>query len=694
MSELVSYERRGAVAVVMVNNPPVNALAQGVRQGLKEGVEAGNNDAEVKAIVVIGGGRTFPAGADITEFGKPMAEPGLGAVIDSMEMSDKPVIAAIHGTALGGGLEICLGCHFRVAAPTAQVGLPEVNLGILPGAGSTQRTPRLVGAEAALQMITSGSFVKAPKARDMGLIDEIVEGDLLDGAVAYAETVIAEGRPIRRTRDLTVEADPALFENFEKGIARKARGFLAPFACIEAVRNSTTMPFDEGIKAERELFMNLVTSDHSKGQRHIFFAERGANKIPDVPRDTPVREIAKVGIVGAGTMGGGIAMNFVNVGIPVTLIDVDQEGLERGLAVIAGNYANTVKKGRLTQEAMDQRMGLITGSTDIADLADVDLVIEAVFEGMDLKKEIFAKLDATCKQGAILATNTSTLDVNEIADTTSRPEDVIGLHFFSPANVMRLLEIVRGAKTSHEVIATSMKLAKAIRKVGVLVGVCDGFVGNRILAAYLNQAFQMLEEGALPAQVDKVMFDFGLAMGPFAMGDLAGNDVGWRVRKERFPEATRDASYVGTIADRLCEAGRFGQKTRKGWYDYAEGSRTPIPSDEVEKVIIAVSEEKGIARREISDEEILKRCLYAMSNEGAKILEEGIALRSSDIDVVYVFGYGFPVYRGGPMFHADLQGLSNVHADIKAFHEQLGEAWTTALLIEQLVGEGKSFGDL
>ncbi|MCP5371349.1 MAG: enoyl-CoA hydratase/isomerase family protein [Hyphomicrobiales bacterium] len=694
MNALVSYDRRGPIAVVMVNNPPVNALAQGVRQGLKDGVAAGGADPEVKAIVVIGGGRTFPAGADITEFGKPLAEPGLGAVIDSMEMSDKPVIAAIHGTALGGGLEICLGCHFRVAAPTAQVGLPEVTLGILPGAGGTQRTPRLVGAQAALEMITSGQFVKAPKARDMGLIDEIVEGDLLDGAIAFAEKVVAEGRPVRRTRDLTVTADPALFEQFEKGIARKARGFLSPFKCIEAVRNATILPFDEGIRRERELFMELVTSDHSKGQRHIFFAERTAAKVADLPKDTPVRDVAAVGIVGAGTMGGGIAMNFVNVGIPVTLVEASQEALEKGLAVIARNYANTVSKGRLSQDAMDKRMSLITGTLDYADLAQADLVIEAVFEGMDLKKEVFGKLDATCKPGAILATNTSTLDVNEIAAATGRPGDVIGLHFFSPANVMRLLEIVRGAETSHEVIATSMKLARTIRKVGVLVGVCDGFVGNRILAAYLNQAFQMLEEGALPAQVDKVMYDFGLAMGPFAMGDLAGNDVGWRVRQERFPVASRDASYVGTIADRLCEAGRFGQKTAKGWYDYAPGSRTPVPSDEVEKVILAVSEEKGITRRQIDDEEILKRCLYAMVNEGAKILEEGIAQRSSDIDVVYVFGYGFPVYRGGPMFHADLQGLKNVYADVVAFHERLGDAWSPAMLLERLAGEGKSFSDL
>jgi len=695
MTSPVSYERKGNIGVITVNNPPVNALGQAVRQGFVDGLKAGLDDADASALVVIGGGRTFPAGADITEFGKPMQGPGLTEVIDGFENSPKPVIAAIHGTALGGGFEIALGCHFRVASPTAMCGLPEVKLGIIPGAGGTQRLPRLVGVEAALQMVTSGSFIKAAKAEAMGMFDAIIEGDLLDGAVAFAEKVVAENKPLRKVSELTVEAAPEVFENFAKGIARKSRGYLSPFKCIESVQNAATLPFAEGMKKEREIFMECVTSPQSAGQRFMFFAEREASKISDIPKDTPLRDIKSAGIIGAGTMGGGIAMNFLNAGIPVTIVEMKQEALDNGLGIIRRNYENTMKKGRLTQEQLDQRMGLLKGSLSYDDFADVDIVIEAVFENMDIKKEVFTKLDGICKQGAILASNTSTLDVDEIAACTKRPEDVIGLHFFSPANVMQLLEIVRGGKTAKDVLATCMKLSKKIGKVGVVVGVCDGFVGNRMLHGYLGQALKMVEEGAQPEQIDKVIFDYGLAMGPFTMGDLAGNDVGWRIRQGKFTEEERKSrDYSGAISDRLCEAGRFGQKTSKGWYDYKPGDRTPHPSDEVKAVIEDVRREKGINARNISDDEILKRCIYGLVNVGAKILEEGIAQRASDIDVIYIYGYGFPPYRGGPMFYADQMGLKNVYEDMCKFQETLGDDWEPAPLLKKLAAEGKSFADL
>ncbi|MCW9032755.1 MAG: 3-hydroxyacyl-CoA dehydrogenase NAD-binding domain-containing protein [Rhodospirillales bacterium] len=695
MSSPVSYERKGNVGVITVNNPPVNALGHAVRQGFANGLKTGLADDGAKALVVIGGGRTFPAGADITEFGKPLQEPGLTEVIDGFENSTKPVIAAVHGTALGGGMEIVLGCHFRVAATTAMCGLPEVKLGIIPGAGGTQRLPRIVGAQTALEMITSGNFIKAPKALKMGIFDELIEGDLEEGAVAFAEKVIAENRPIRKVSELSVEADSDVFENFRKGIARKSRGYLSPFKCIDSVENATKFPFDEGMAKEREIFIECLSSPQSAGQRFMFFAERTASKVNDVPKDTPLRDLKTAGVLGAGTMGGGIAMNFLNAGIPVTIVEMAQEALDKGIGIIRTNYENTAKKGRLTQEQVEERMALLTGTTDMNDLASVDIVIEAVFENMEVKKDVFAKLNGICKEGAILASNTSTLDVNEIASVTDRPQDVIGLHFFSPANVMPLLEIVRGAGTAKDVLATCMKMAKKISKVGVVVGVCEGFVGNRMLHGYLTQSQRMIEEGATPAQVDKVIFDYGLAMGPFTMADLAGNDVGWRIRLGKLSDEERaERSYTGTIADRICDIGRFGQKTSKGWYDYKTGDRTPYPSDEVLSIIEDVRRDKDINARSIEDDEILKRCIYALVNEGAKILEEGIAQRSSDIDVIYIYGYGFPPYRGGPMFYADQVGLKNVYADICKFQETHGDVWEPAPLLKKLAEEGKSFSDL
>jgi len=696
MAGRVTYERKDNIGIITVDNPPVNALGHDVRVGFTDALNEGMADRYVQALILIGGGRTFPAGADISEFGKSLTEPDLRTVIAGYENCTKPVIAAIHGTALGGGLELALGCHYRIAAATAQVGLPEVNLGILPGAGGTQRLPRLIGVEAALDMITTGKFVNAAKAKDLGIVDEVTDGDLLEEALAFATKVIDEKLPLRKIRDLTAEVkDPGIFDQYRKNFEKRARGLIAPFKCVDCVEYCVTQDFDEGMRLERERFSECLNSSQSKGQRHMFFAEREVSKIPDVPKDTPIRSIETVGVIGAGTMGGGIAMNFANAGIPVTIIEATQDALDRGLSIIEKNYANTVKKGRLAQDAMDQRMALIKGSLSYDDLADVDLVIEAVFEEMELKKEIFTKLDAICKQGAILASNTSTLDLDAIAACTKRPADVIGTHFFSPANVMKLLELVRGKETAKDVIATSMKLSKTIKKVGVLAGNCDGFIGNRMLFRYFEQAQYMLEEGALPQDVDKALYDYGMAMGPFAMSDLAGNDVSWRIRQRQLREAP-DAPYSGLIADRICEEGRYGQKTSAGWYDYEAGNRAPLPSKTVEDIILKVSEEKGVKRRTFDDEEIFKRCIYALVNEGAKILEEGIALRSQDIDVVYVYGYGFPVYRGGPMFFADQMGLRNVLEDIRRFRDDglNGEVWEPAPLLEKLVKKGKSFGDL
>ena len=691
ITDFVSYEAKGTVGVITIDSPPVNALSQKVRAGIQGGIEAAVADNSVNAIVLACAGRTFIAGADITEFGKPPQEPGLNDVIATMESSTKPVVAAIHGTALGGGLETALGCHYRVANPGAKVGLPEVKLGILPGAGGTQRLPRVVGVPMALEMITSGNPIGAKKALEVGLVDEVVDGDLTEGAIAFAKKIAAEGRPlvkISEQNDKLEEAkkNPAIFDEFRKKNARKFRGFEAPQNCIRAIEGSVNLPFPEGLKRERELFMELMSGEQAKAQQYFFFSERLANKIPDVPKDTPLIDINTAGIVGAGTMGGGIAMNFLQAGIPVTIVETSQEALDKGISVIKSNYAATVSKGRLTQEAMDKYMSLLTGSTNLDDLKDVDIVIEAIFENMEVKKEIFGKLDKICKQGAILATNTSTLDIDEIGEATSRPEYVIGLHFFSPANVMRLLEEVRTKKTSATVMATCMALAKKIGKVPAMVGVCEGFVGNRMLAKRGEQAAQLILEGAKIEDVDRVLYEFGFPMGPFAMSDLAGNDVGWRIRQGR--------GVTSPVADAICELGRFGQKTGAGYYHYAKGSRTPEPDPIVEDIIVKAARDAGINRRQVSDEEILKRCVYPMINEAAKILEEGIATRASDIDVIWVYGYGWPIYRGGPMRYADHIGLENIYNDLLKFKEEHGDEWTPAPLLEKLVKEGKGFKDL
>ena len=694
MGQIVSYARKGAIGFITVDNPPVNALSIGVRKGIVECLAEGAADAEAKALVLICAGRTFIAGADITEFNKPLEDPDLNAVISALEDCPKPVIAAIHGTALGGGLETALGCHYRCAAPSAQVGLPEVKLGIIPGAGGTQRLPRIAGVQAALEIITSGDPIPAAKAHALGIVDAIID-EKLEGAAALAEKIVAERRPLRRIRDLDdklVEArnNSAIFDEARKAVAKSKRGYEAPQHGINAIEAAVNLPFDLGLEREREIFGEALFSTQSFAQRHIFFAERQVSKIPDIPKDQSTLPIRSAAVIGAGTMGGGIAMNFVNAGIPVILIDSTQELVDKGLGVIKKNYAGTVSKGKLTQEKMDQRMGLITPALNFDAIKDVDIVVEAVFEEMDIKKEVFTKLDAICKPEAILATNTSTLDVNEIAAITKRPEKVVGLHFFSPANVMKLLEIVRAAKTSKETLATAQALAKTIKKVGVVVGVCDGFVGNRMVHGYVREAMFLLEEGALPQQVDKALYDFGFPMGPLQMSDLAGLDVGWRIRKRQAATRSKDERYA-EIGDMLCEQGRYGQKTLSGFYKYEPGNRNPIPDPEVEAMCIAESARKGIPRRAISDEEIVKRCVYPLINEGARILEEGIALRASDIDIIYIYGYGFPVFRGGPMFYADSVGIESVYSDICTFHAAHGKLWEPAPLLERMAKEGKTF---
>jgi 3-hydroxyacyl-CoA dehydrogenase len=688
-AQIVTSERVGAVAVLTIDNPPVNALSHAERLGIQSGVSAAIGDPQVKAIILICAGRTFVAGADITEFGKPMKEPGLAAIIETIENSPKAVIAAMHGTALGGGLELALAAHFRIGTADAKFGLPEVNLGILPGAGGTQRLPRLVGLPLALEMITSGNPIGARQARENGLIDEVASGDLRAGAIAFSERVLRDRLPLRRVRDLqdklkVPEAD--FFKTAKSALAKRRRGLEAPQACIDAVEAAATLPFDQGLKRERELFAKLLGGEQSKAQRYFFFAEREAAKIPDVPSDTPTKTIRRAAVIGAGTMGGGIAMNFANVGIPVTIIEAEQKALERGLGLVRKNYETSASRGGMAAEDVDRRMALIKGSLSYDDVADADIVIEAIFENMALKKEIFGKLDRIAKPDAILATNTSTLDVDEIAASTKRPESVIGLHFFSPANVMRLLEIVRGAKTSKPVIASSMTLAKTIRKVPALVGVCYGFVGNRMLHQRGREAERLLIEGALPHQVDKVLTDFGFPMGPFAMGDLAGLDVGWRVRQERGTKSP--------IADALHEAGRLGQKTNAGYYHYEPGSRAPIPDPAVEHIIVDVSKQLGVERRTIPEPEILERLLYPMINEGAKILEEGIALRPSDIDVIWIYGYGWPIYRGGPMFYADQVGLKKIQDRLQDMAQRFNEpSLKPAKLLATLAAEGRSFAD-
>jgi 3-hydroxyacyl-CoA dehydrogenase len=676
------------IAVLTVNYPPVNALSVDVRAGLDDGVRKAGADVGVDAIVIRCAGRTFIAGADITEFGKPPKDPSLPALLETIEASPKPVVAAIFGTALGGGLETTLASNWRVASPDAKLGLPEVKLGLLPGAGGTQRLPRLVGVETALEMITSGTPVGAKAALASGLIDEIVEGDLTAGAIAYAKRVVAEKRPLRKVSAMddklaAARGKPAVFADFRKANARKFRGFEAPEACIEAVEAAVSLPFAEGLQRERELFIELIGGDQSRAQRHVFFAEREVARVPDIPADIETLPVRKAGMVGAGTMGGGITMNFLNAGIPVTIVEMSQAALDRGVSIIRKNYEATAKKGRLTEADVEQRMALLTPTLDFDALADCDLVLEAVFELMEVKKEVFGRLDKIVKPGAILATNTSYLDVNEIAASTSRPDLVLGLHFFSPANVMRLLEVVRGKATSKQVVATAMKLGKTLGKVAVLVGVCHGFVGNRMLAARQREAQKLIVEGAMPWDVDRVIYDFGFPMGPFAMADLAGLDLGWK----------KETSTSSTIREILCEMDRRGQKTGAGFYDYDE-NRKATPSTVVQNVILEFSARQGVERRQISDQEILERCLYPMVNEGAKILEEGIALRPGDIDIVWINGYGWPVYRGGPMFWADLVGPGVIAGRMRELQRTLGDDFAVAPLLDRLANDGGKFESL
>lgn len=692
MSNPVSLSRDSDIGVIRINYPPVNALGHGVREGLQQCLRDALADEQIRAVVVIGEGKTFPAGADIREFGKPPQQPALPAVIDEYEASDKLVVAAIHGTALGGGLEVALGCDYRVALDSARLGLPEVKLGLLPGAGGTQRLPRLVGAQKALEMIVGGNPVKAKEALSLGLVDEVVSGDLLEGALAYTRQLLADNAPLRKLCDLAVpDAKDGLFDQFEQSIARKQRGFKAPFSCIKAVKAAVELPFDKGVERERELFFKLLVSPESAAQRHVFFAEREVAKVPGLDKNTPKREINQVAVIGAGTMGGGIAMNFANAGIPVRLLEVKEEALERGVAVIRKNYENTAKKGRITDEQVEQRMALIQPTLSYDDLGDVDLVIEAVFENMDVKEAVFSELDRVCKPDAILATNTSTLDVDRIASFTKRPEDVMGMHFFSPANVMKLLENVRGEKTSDEVIATVMDLSRRIGKVGVLVGVCHGFVGNRMLHRRQAEAVQLVNEGASPQQVDKVLFDLGFPMGPFAMSDLAGMDVGYRIREELRKEDPANGP-ARNWTDELVEAGRLGQKTQAGVFDYKDGDRTPVPSRAVDGIIEQYRSDNDIVPREISDQEILERCMYVMVNEGAKILEEGIAARPLDVDVIWIYGYGFPVYRGGVLFWADQVGVKAIFEKVNEIYQQTGsDVWKPAKLLSDLAEQGKGF---
>ncbi|MCO5100235.1 MAG: 3-hydroxyacyl-CoA dehydrogenase NAD-binding domain-containing protein [Burkholderiaceae bacterium] len=690
------YACRGDIAVITMDNPPVNGLGYDLRTGLVEALRRAQADDAVRAIVIHGAGNAFSGGADIREFNTPkaLAEPTLHTVIRTIEESTKPVVAAVHAVAMGGGLELALSCHFRVASPGAQIALPEVKLGILPGAGGTQRLPRVVPLETAVNMIVSGEPVKSEKLASTRLFDEIVEGDLVDGAIAFAHKALAENRGLPKVRDLRVEHDDAeAFLQFSRNtVAAVAKNFPAPVRCIDAIAGAVKTSFEEGLANERRLFLELVQTPESRALRHAFFGERAASKIPDVPSSTPTRTIARAAVIGAGTMGGGIAMNFANAGIPVKLLEVGQEALDKGIATIRRNYEGSARKGRMKAEDVEKRMALIEPTLSYEEIADADIVVEAVFEDMSVKEKVFRKLDEVMKPAAILATNTSTLDVNRIASFTSRPQDVIGTHFFSPANVMKLLEIVRGEKTGKEVLATTMQLSKKLRKTGVVSGVCDGFIGNRMIEQYLRQALYMLEEGATPQQVDRAIEKFGFAMGPFRMSDLAGNDVGWYIRKRRYVEQP-NLDYP-RVADRLCELGRFGQKTGAGWYRYLPGKRDALPDPQVDELIAAHRDSIGATPRRLSDDEIVHRLVFALVNEGAKILEEGIALRASDIDMIYLTGYGFPLWRGGPMLYADQYGLYNVVNRMRDFAANArGDAafWTPAPLLAKLAAEGKGF---
>ena len=670
------------VGVLTLNSPPVNALSANVREGLDIGIKKAIENNDVQAIVIICEGRTFIAGADISEFGKEPKGPSLFEVQDIMENSSKPVIAAIHGTALGGGLEVALTCHYRIAVKSAKCGLPEVNLGLLPGAGGTQRLPRLVGVEQALKMVTSGLHLPAEQCLQNGLIDKLANNDdLLNESISFAKEIIEENRPLKKVRDIDEKVKAAkgndeLFQNFRKSIERKTRGFLAPEYNIQCIEAAVNKPFDEGIKVERDLFIELISGNQSAAQRYFFFAQRQVAKIPDIPKETELLDINRVGVIGAGTMGGGIAMNFANAGIPVTLIEQSQERLDKGIGIIRKNYENTAAKGRITLDDVEKRMQFIKGNISIDALTEEDLIIEAVFENMDLKKEIFSKLDLIAKDNAILATNTSALNINEIAETTKRPESVIGLHFFSPANVMKLLEIVRGEKTAKQVIATSMGLAKIIGKTAALVGVCPGFVGNRILAQRQREANKLILEGALPWEIDDALFDFGFPMGPFAMSDLAGLDIGW----------DKETSRGETIREILCENERFGQKSGKGFYIY-DDNRNKLPDSDVEKIIQKFADSKQIKRREIEKKEIIERCIYPMVNEGFKILDEGMAIRASDIDIIWINGYGWPIYEGGPMFYGNLIGFDKILSWLQDMEKEHGNDFKPSPYLEKVVKE-------
>ena len=689
-----SYAVHGPVAVVTLNNPPVNGLGHALRSGIVAALDQALADPQVQAIVLTGSARAFSGGADVREFGTPKAgqEPTLPSVIRALDGATKPVVAAIAGVCLGGGLELALGCHYRVALPDASLGLPEVKLGLLPGAGGTQRLPRLIGLEPALNMIVSGQPVPANAFAGTPLVHALIEGDLVEGAVAFAAQVAARGEPLPRARDLKVKQPNAdAFLQFARNtVAAASKPFPAPLQCVEAVAASLK-PFDEGLQTERTLFQALMQTPESRALRHVFQAERAAAKVPGLPEGTVLRPIARVGVIGAGTMGGGITMNFLNAGIPVVLLEMKQEALDRGLATIRKNYENSMKKGKLKPEQVEQRMGLITPTLEYAALKDADLIVEAVFEEMGVKEAVFRQLDAVAKPGAILASNTSYLDIDRIATFTRRPQDVIGLHFFSPANVMRLLEIVRGAQTAPDVLATSLQLAKQIKKVAVVSGVCDGFIGNRMLARYGAAAQGLINAGALPQQIDGALQKFGLAMGPFRMGDLAGLDIGWATRKRKAAEAGVEMKPI--VADMLCEAGRFGQKTGAGWYRYEAGNRTPLPDSVTEQLIADYRAAHGITPRKIGDEEIVERCIFALVNEGARILEEGIAARASDIDLVYLNGYGFPLHRGGPMLYADTVGLPQVVRSLRRFAAEPGAdgSWQPAPLLVRLAEEGRSF---
>jgi 3-hydroxyacyl-CoA dehydrogenase len=689
------YSLVDGIAVVTMNNPPVNSMSAANRVHVGGALKQADADPAVKAIVLIGSEKAFSGGAEIREFNtdKSRVSPVLPELNDIQDNLKKPLVAAIGGFALGGGLELALGCHYRVAMPKAQLGLPEVKLGLLPGSGGTQRLPRVVPMAEAVRMMTTGTPVSSDKAKQMGLVDEVVQGDLLEGALAFARELIKQNKGPRRIRDLPpkIEGDvKAFFEAARAEVKKASRGYPAPLEIVACAEAAATRPFDEGRKFERERFMVLVEGNESKAMRHMFFAERQTAKIPDVPEDTPMRAIKSASVIGAGTMGGGIAMNFANAGIPVTIMDMTQEAVDKGVAKIRANYASTVSKGRLKQEEMDKRMALIKPATTLEAGKDADIVIEAVFERMDVKKDMFRKLDAVMKPGAILATNTSTLDVNEIAGVTKRPQDVIGTHFFSPANVMRLLEVVRGAKTAKDVLATTMKLGKTIKKVPVVSGVCDGFIGNRMIEKYGQQSLFLIDEGCSPQQVDAAAYKWGMAMGPLAMGDMAGLDIGWEIRKRRYVE--RPNFIYSKVGDKIAELGRYGQKTGKGWYKYNLPDRKPIPDAEVDAIIEKYRKDNGIKTRQISDEEIVERLIYALVNEAAYILEEGIALRASDIDMVYLTGYGFPPYRGGPMFYADTVGLPKVLASIEKFSKgYMGEVWKPAPLLVKLAKEGRKF---